>query len=155
MSANSSMKVELMRHIKTVVEEQEAAGGPMLVGLIHQDVEEIAARLKQSVRYKMVGLDALKKLIKEVASKNLLNVAPQKEALVENGALGKREPEKDKTLVDGETGFLRKEIIIQLLRSIRESHSSPLRKSREWMKLSKTFNSYLLHLMKKDISLPT
>jgi SpoVK/Ycf46/Vps4 family AAA+-type ATPase len=100
MSANSSMKAELIKHVKNMTEDQDAAGGPML------DVEEIALRLKETQRYKMVTLDALKKIVKEIAGKNILNIAPQKEAIVDHNHLGKREVEKDKNMNDGETGFL-------------------------------------------------
>ena len=72
-----------------------------------EEVEDIAQRLKETPRYKMVGLDVLRKTAKEVASKNLLNVAPQKEPLPDNSGLGKREPEKDKSLPEGEPGFIR------------------------------------------------
>lgn len=124
MSANGSMKAELLKHIKGIIEDQEASGGPMMVGLSDQDVEEIAARIKGIPRYKMVGLDLLRKSVKEVVGKALLNVAPLKEPLVEPPSLGKREPEKDKTTADGEAGFVRNLTIIQLLRRTKRCPTS-------------------------------
>lgn len=110
MTANGlgKMSLELLRHVRLITEEQERAGAPMLVPPPHQDPDALAARLKETPRYRMAGLDALRANVKALAAKNLLNLAVEKHDPHAPADLGKRDPDARPPAPDAEAAFLRR-----------------------------------------------